>query len=138
MIRPVFTFLSSFDLNKGIVILLLTLLVKMVLYPLTYKMLKSQAKMAALKPKMAHLKEKFKDDAQQMQIETMKIYREFGVNPLGGCLPMVLQMPIWIALYRFFLLLSNSDKKASFGQMICLPMTHLCNFRTTYPFMVTI
>ncbi len=102
VIRPVFTFLSSFDLNKGIVILLLTLLVKMVLYPLTYKMLKSQAKMAALKPKMAHLKEKFKDDAQQMQIETMKIYREFGVNPLGGCLPMVLQMPIWIALYRFF------------------------------------
>lgn len=102
IIRPVFDFLSAFDLNKGLVILLLTLLVKMVLYPLTYKMLLSQAKMGALKPKLAHLKEKFKDDAQQIQIETMKIYREFGVNPLGGCLPMVLQMPIWIALYRFF------------------------------------
>jgi YidC/Oxa1 family membrane protein insertase len=102
VVRPIFTFLSSFILNKGLVILLLTLLVKMVLYPLTYKMLLSQAKMGALKPKLAHLKEKFKDDAQQIQIETMKIYREFGVNPLGGCMPMLLQMPIWIALYRFF------------------------------------
>lgn len=102
IIRPIFTFLSSFIGSMGIVIILLTLLVKMVLYPLTYKMLLSQAKMGALKPKLAHLKEKFKDDTQQIQIETMKIYREFGVNPLGGCLPMVLQMPIWIALYRFF------------------------------------
>lgn len=102
IIRPIFTFLSSFIGSMGIVILLLTLLVKMVLYPLTFKMLKSQATMGALKPKLAHLKEKFKDDQQQIQIETMKIYREFGVNPLGGCLPMVLQMPIWIALYRFF------------------------------------
>lgn len=102
VVRPIFNFLSGFDLNKGIVILLLTLLVKMLLYPLTYKMLKSQATMGALKPKLAHLKEKYKDDAQQQQIETMKIYREFGVNPLGGCMPMLLQMPIWIALYRFF------------------------------------
>ncbi len=102
IIRPVFSFLSSLFSSKGLVILLLTFLVKLVLYPLTYKMLVSQAKMGALKPKLAHLKEKFKDDAQQVQIETMKIYREFGVNPLGGCMPMVLQMPIWIALYRFF------------------------------------
>lgn len=102
VIRPIFTFLSSFIGNMGIVILLLTLLVKLVLYPLTYKMLVSQAKMGVLKPKLAHLKEKFKDDTQQIQVETMKIYREFGVNPLGGCMPMVLQMPIWIALYRFF------------------------------------
>jgi YidC/Oxa1 family membrane protein insertase len=102
VIRPIFTFLSSFIGNLGIVIVLLTLLVKLVLYPLTYKMLVSQAKMGVLKPKLAHLKEKFKDDTQQIQVETMKIYREFGVNPLGGCMPMVLQMPIWIALYRFF------------------------------------
>lgn len=102
VVRPIFSFLSGLFSSKGLVILLLTLLVKLVLYPLTYKMLVSQAKMGALKPKLAHLKEKFKDDAQQVQIETMKIYREFGVNPLGGCLPMVLQMPIWIALYRFF------------------------------------
>ncbi|MEP7320492.1 MAG: membrane protein insertase YidC [Saprospiraceae bacterium] len=102
VIRPVFNFLSNFFSNKGIVILLLTLVVKLCLFPLSYKMLHSQSKMAALKPELAHLKEKFKDDPQQIQMESMKVYREFGVNPLGGCLPMVLQMPIWLALYQFF------------------------------------
>jgi len=65
-------------------------------------MLYSQSKMGALKPQMAKLKEKYKDDQQKVQMETMKIYREYGVNPAGGCFPMVLQMPIWFALYRFF------------------------------------
>ena len=102
IIRPVFNFLSSFIGSAGLVILVLTFLVKLVLYPLTYKMLYSQSKMAALKPRMAGMKEKFKDDQQAQQMETMKMYREFGVNPLGGCMPMVLQMPIWFALYRFF------------------------------------
>lgn len=102
VIRPIFTFLSGFIGSKGIVILLLTLLVKLLLYPLTYKMIHSQSKMGALKPKLEGLKAKYKDDPQQQQLETMKIYREFGVNPLGGCLPMILQMPIWFALYRFF------------------------------------
>ncbi|MBK9583683.1 MAG: membrane protein insertase YidC [Saprospiraceae bacterium] len=74
----------------------------MALYPLMYKMLYSQAKMGALKPELAHLKEKYKDDMQKQQMETMKIYREYGVSPLGGCLPMLLQMPIWYALFRFF------------------------------------
>jgi YidC/Oxa1 family membrane protein insertase len=102
VIRPIFSFLSSFIGSAGIVILVLTFLVKLALYPLTYKMLYSQNKMAALKPRIEKMKEKYKDDAQQVQMETMKLYREFGVNPLGGCLPMVLQMPIWFALYRFF------------------------------------
>lgn len=102
VVRPVFNFLLSFIGSKGIVILILTLIVKMAVYPLTYRMLYSQSKMGALKPQLAQLKERFKDDAQQQQVETMKIYREFGVNPLGGCLPSLLQMPIWIALYRFF------------------------------------
>lgn len=102
VIRPLFNFLSSFIGSKGIVILFLTLIVKLLLYPLTYRMLYSQSKMGALKPRMEHLKEKHKDDPQQQQVESMKIYREFGVNPLGGCLPMLLQMPIWFALYRFF------------------------------------
>lgn len=74
----------------------------MALYPLMYKTLYSQAKMGALKPELAHLKEKYKDDMQKQQMETMKIYREYGVSPLGGCLPMLLQMPIWYALFRFF------------------------------------
>jgi YidC/Oxa1 family membrane protein insertase len=101
-IRPFFDFLSNYIGSKGIVIILLIFLIKMALYPLMYKMLYSQAKMGALKPELAHLKEKYKDDMQKQQMETMKIYREYGVSPLGGCLPMLLQMPIWYALFRFF------------------------------------
>lgn len=102
IVRPIFNLLALFISSKGIVILLLTLLVKAVLYPLTYKMLYSQTKMSSLKPRIDKLKEKFGDDQQKMQMETMKVYQEYGVNPLGGCMPMLLQMPIWIALYRFF------------------------------------
>lgn len=102
VIRPIFNFLSSLIGSKGVVILILTLIVKAILFPLTYKMLYSQSKMAALKPQIEQLKGKFKNDPQQQQVETMKMYREFGVNPLGGCLPMLAQMPIWFALYRFF------------------------------------
>ncbi|MCB9298316.1 MAG: membrane protein insertase YidC [Lewinellaceae bacterium] len=102
VIRPLFSFLSSFIGSKGIVILFLTFIVKILLYPLTYRMLYSQSKMGALKPRLEGMKDKFKDDPQAQQMETMKLYREFGVNPLGGCMPMVLQMPIWFALYRFF------------------------------------
>jgi len=102
VVRPIFNFLSKYIGSAGIVILILTLIIKMAMYPFMYKMLHSQSKMAALKPRLAKLGEKFKDDAQAKQMETMKIYREYGVNPLGGCLPMVFQMPVWIALYRFF------------------------------------
>ncbi|MCB0657832.1 MAG: membrane protein insertase YidC [Saprospiraceae bacterium] len=100
--RPLFGWLLKYIGSAGIVILILTLLVKAALFPLTYQSLHSQVKMGALKPYIASLKDKFKDDQQQQQMETMKLYREFGVNPLGGCLPMVLQMPVWFALYRFF------------------------------------
>jgi YidC/Oxa1 family membrane protein insertase len=102
VIRPLFNFFDGITGNKGIAILLLTLLVKLLVFPLTYKMLYSQSKMAAMKPYLEKAKEKNKDDAQAQQMETMKMYREYGVNPMGGCLPMILQMPIWFALYRFF------------------------------------
>jgi YidC/Oxa1 family membrane protein insertase len=101
-IRPAFDFLSKYIGSKGVVILVLIFILKMLLYPLYYKMLYSQAKMGALKPELAGLKNKFKDDAQKVQMETMKIYREYGVSPLGGCMPMVIQIPIWYALFRFF------------------------------------
>jgi len=94
--------LARFIGNQGIVILMLTLLVKVFVYPLTYRMVLSQAKMAALKPRMEALKKKHGDDQQAMSVETMKMYSEYQVNPLGGCLPVLLQMPIWFALYRFF------------------------------------
>jgi len=102
IIRPVFNWISLFFNNKGIVILILTFLVKLSLFYLTYRMIYSQSKMTALKPQIDKLKEKYKDDSSTIQMESMKLYREFGVNPLGSCLPMLLQMPIWFALYRFF------------------------------------
>ncbi|PHI19181.1 membrane protein insertase YidC [Lewinellaceae bacterium SD302] len=102
IIRPIFDFLDNFVGNKGIAILLLTLLVKLMVYPLTYKMLVSNTKMQVLKPEIAKLKNKHGEDKQALQMETMKMYQEYGASPLGGCLPMVLQMPIWFALYRFF------------------------------------
>jgi YidC/Oxa1 family membrane protein insertase len=102
IIRPAFNFLSGLIGSKGVVIIVLIFILKMLLYPLMYKMLHSQAKMGLLKPEIAGLKEKFGDDSQKIQMETMKMYREYGVSPLGGCMPMLLQMPIWYALFRFF------------------------------------
>ena len=102
IVRPIFQLLSSFIGNAGVVILLLTIIVKLLVFPLTYKMIHSQSIMAALKPQLTAMKDKYKDDQQKQQMESMKLYREFGVNPMGGCLPMAFQMPIWFALYRFF------------------------------------
>ena len=102
VIRPAFHFVAKFIASKGVVILVIIFILKMILYPLYYKMLHSQAKMGALKPELAGLKEKFKDEPQKVQMETMKVYREYGVSPLGGCLPMAIQTPIWYALFRFF------------------------------------
>jgi len=102
VIRPAFNFLSNYIGSKGVVIIVLIFILKMILYPLMYKMLFSQARMQALKPQIEKLTDKFKDEPQKKQVETMKIYREYGVSPFGGCMPMVIQMPIWYALFRFF------------------------------------
>lgn len=102
IIRPAFEFLSNYVGSKGIVIIILIFVLKSILYPLMYKMLSSQAKMSALKPELADLKEKFKDEPQKLQMEQMKVYQSYGVSPFGGCFPMLLQMPIWYALFRFF------------------------------------
>lgn len=102
VIRPMFDFLASFIGNMGIAILVLTLIVKLLVFPLTYKMLVSNVKMELLKPELEKMKAKYKDDAQAQQVQQMKMYQEYGASPLGGCLPMVLQMPLWFALYRFF------------------------------------
>jgi YidC/Oxa1 family membrane protein insertase len=102
IIRPFFEFLNGFVSSKGIVIILVIFIIKMILYPLLYKTLHSQAKMSALKPELEKIKTKHKEDMQKQQVESMKIYQEYGVSPFAGCMPMFLQMPIWIALYRFF------------------------------------
>lgn len=89
--------------NWGIVIILLTLLVKLLTLPLTNKSMQSMKAMQRLKPEMDRIKEKYGDDKEAAQRETMNLYVKHGINPLAGCLPMLLQMPIWIALYQTIL-----------------------------------
>lgn len=88
--------------NYGIVLILFSLLVKVIVYPLTRKSYKSMKHMQQLQPKMAELKEKYANDPQRLNRETMKLYKEHGVNPLGGCLPTLLQMPLLYALFIVF------------------------------------
>ncbi len=103
LIIPVFNFLRRFIDNFGIIILLLTILIKTVLFPFTYKSFMSQAKMKALKPEIDEITAKYgKDKAMEKQQATMALYKKAGVNPMGGCLPMVLQMPILFAMFFFF------------------------------------
>ena len=98
---PTFELLSSFIPNYGIVIILLAILIKLLVYPLTKRSYKSMAKMRDLQPRMEEIKEKHADNPQKQQEAMMKMYKETGVNPIGGCLPMLLQYPIIIALWQF-------------------------------------
>ena len=98
-------FLYNFTGNYGIAIILVTVLQKVVFYPLTHKSMKSMQAMQAIQPKVQALQERYKNNAQKKQEETMALYKRHGVNPMGGCLPMVVQIPIFIALYNA---LSNS------------------------------
>lgn len=99
---PTFNILEGWGLNYGIIILVLTLLLKLLLTPLTWSSIKSAAYMRVLKPEMDELKKKYGDDQQKIAADQMKIYQEAGVNPLGGCLPMLLQLPILMSMYLFF------------------------------------
>jgi YidC/Oxa1 family membrane protein insertase len=100
---PVFSVLAQFNWNYGIIILLLTLILKLFLSPLTYKSFLSMAKMRVLKPEMDEIKAKVgEDNPTLLQQEYLKLYKKAGVNPLGGCLPLLIQMPIVLAFFRFF------------------------------------
>jgi YidC/Oxa1 family membrane protein insertase len=103
-IIPIFNWLDNFIGNYGLIILILTIIIKIVLFPLTFKSFQSQAKMQVLKPMVDELGKKFpkKEDAMKKQQATMDLYKRAGVNPMGGCLPMLLQMPILFAMFRFF------------------------------------
>src|SRR5690554_3203770 len=98
---PLYTFLSSF-LPYGIAIVVMTIIVRLAMSPATYKSYLSQAKMKVLKPEITELNEKFKDNAMKKQQETMKLYNKAGVSPMSGCVPALLQMPIFYALFMFF------------------------------------
>ena len=101
---PVFSFLSSFIGNYGLVIILLTIVVRIIMSPVVYKSYLSSAKMKVLKPEMNEINEKYKgkENAMKRQQETMALQRKAGVSPLSGCIPALIQMPVFFALFRFF------------------------------------
>ena len=104
VVIPIFNWLNNGIANYGIIILLLTLIIKTALFPLTYRSYKSQAVMRVLKPQVDEIGERFpkKEDAMKKQQATMDLYKKAGANPMGGCLPMLLQFPILYAMFRFF------------------------------------
>lgn len=120
--------------NYGVAIILLTLLSKLLLWPLGVKSYKSMAEMKKVQPLMAELKEKYKDDKQKMNQEVMALYRTYKVNPLGGCLPMVVQMPLFFALYRMLYEAIELRHAPFFGwitdlsapeRLVLFPISHL-------------
>jgi len=102
LIIPIFKFLENYISNYGIIIIILVLIVKLILFPLSYKSYLGMAKMKLLKPEQDLLKEKFGDDMAKIQQEQMKLYQQAGVNPFSGCIPLLLQMPILFAMFYFF------------------------------------
>lgn len=102
IIIPIFYFLSSFISNYGIIIILMTLFIRLILSFFTYKSYLSSAKMRVMKPEIDELRARLGDDQQKFSMEQMKLYRTAGVNPLGGCLPMLFQLPILLSMYYLF------------------------------------
>ncbi len=102
LIIPAFKFLHRFIPNYGFVIIIFSILIKLILHPLTKKSYQSMSEMQFLQPQMSEMKEKYKNDPQRLNKEMMKLYKDHGVNPLGGCLPTLLQMPLLFALFIVF------------------------------------
>ena len=97
---PMFNMIHRFVPNYGLVIIIFSFIIKILLYPLSISQMRSSSKMQLLAPKMQELREKYKDDLTKQQQETMKLYQEYGISTTGGCLPLLIQMPILFALYR--------------------------------------
>ncbi len=102
LVLKILQFLHQFIPNYGVVIIIFSILIKLVLTPFTKKSYKSMHEMKVIQPLVSEIKEKYKGDAQRINKETMKLYKEYGVNPMGGCLPMLLQMPLLMSLYIVF------------------------------------
>lgn len=102
LIIPVFNFLENYLASYGIIIIILAFFIKLILSPISYKSYLSMAKMKVLKPQLDEIKEKYGDDMQKAQAAQMELYGKVGVNPLSGCIPMLLQMPILLAMFNFF------------------------------------
>lgn len=101
-IAPLFSFLENFSLNYGLIIILMVLIIKAVLFPLSYRAYYSMAKIKVLKPELDEIKSRVGEDMTALQQEQMKLYNQVGVNPLSGCIPVLLQMPVLLAMFNFF------------------------------------
>ena len=133
IVIPVFDFLSKYISSFGVIILILTILVKLLIFPLTYKSYLSTAKMRVIKPEMDALNEKYprEEDAMKKQQAMMNLYKKAGVNPMGGCLPMLIQLPLLWALFRFFPVSIElraqpflwADDLSSYDSVLNLPFT---------------
>ena len=133
VVIPVFDFLSKYIANFGIIILILTVLVKLLIFPLTYKSYLSTAKMRVIKPEMDALNAKYprQEDAMKKQQEMMALYKKAGISPMGGCLPMLIQLPLLWALFRFFPVSIElrgksflwADDLSSYDSIVDLPFT---------------
>lgn len=99
----VHSLIPNANLSYGLAIILVTIIIRLVLFPLNYKQIRSTVKMNEIQPEMKKLQEKYKNDPQRQQQEMMNLYKKHGVSPLGGCLPILLQWPILIALYAVFM-----------------------------------
>ena len=107
--------LHSLVKDYGVAILVLTTVIRIVLWPLQSKANQSMRKTAVLAPKMQELREKYKDDPTKMNQEVMKLYKQYGINPVGGCLPMLIQIPIFFGLYQMLGQAVELRNKNSFG-----------------------
>jgi YidC/Oxa1 family membrane protein insertase len=133
VVIPVFDFLSKYISSFGVIILILTVLVKLLIFPLTYKSYLSTAKMRVIKPEMDALNEKYprEEDAMKKQQAMMNLYKKAGINPMGGCLPMLIQLPLLWALFRFFPVSIElraqpflwADDLSSYDSVLNLPFT---------------
>ena len=133
IVIPVFDFLRNYISSFGIIILILTILVKLLIFPLTYKSYLSTAKMRVIKPEMDALNEKYprQEDAMKKQQEMMNLYKKAGINPMGGCVPMLIQLPLLWALFRFFPVSIElreqpflwADDLSSYDSVLNLPFT---------------
>jgi len=106
----VFVFIYNFVPNVAVVILILTVLIKAILYPFNNKSIKAQKDLSELQPKLEEMKKKHKDDKQKLAAETMKLYSEHKINPLSSCLPLLIQLPVFIALYWTLRSVLNPDQ----------------------------
>lgn len=120
--------ITNTNISYGVTIILVTIIIRLVLFPLNYKQIKSQTKMNEIQPEMKRIQEKYKSNPEKQQQELMKLYKDNEINPVGGCLPLLLQWPILIALYYVFNNLATIDPNISDATFLGLRLMDSATF----------